>query len=78
MFVSLAFDESDSGNGGCNLALISNCREIVVWQGLLFFLCSDDRASGDLVSRYDLQDTTDAFGVSPWFVLLQLACELGR
>ena len=57
----------------CNLVLISNCRAIVVWKRLAYFLCFDDRAPGDLFSRYDLQDATDAFGVSHWFVLLQHA-----
>ena len=51
---------------------------MVVWKRLAYFLCFEDRASGNLLSRYDLQHATDAFGVSPGFVLLQLACELGR
>jgi hypothetical protein len=58
--------------------LINNRREVVVWERLAYFLCADDRTSGDLFSRYDLQDVMDASGVSPWFVLFQLACELGR
>jgi hypothetical protein len=79
--VSLAFEERVSGQwwrGGCNLVLISNCREIVVWKRRAYFLCAEDRTSGDLFSRYNLQDAMDASSVSPWFVLFQLACELGR
>jgi hypothetical protein len=50
--------------------LISNCREIVAWKRLAYFLCFKD-----VFSRYDLQDATAAFGVNPWFFVLQLACE---
>ena len=34
----------------------------MVWKRLAYFLCFENRASGDLFSRYDLQDATDAFG----------------
>jgi len=44
--------------------LLRNCREIVVWKRLAYFLCFEDRTSGNLLSRYDLQHATDAFGES--------------